>query len=164
MKEEKCQKAFNFDLDANKLKEYYPKKNYRQAYNDIKKFMKKEGFVHRQGSGYISKMILNMQDVTLLSRKIRKTFPWLKHCVQHFDVTNVGERLDLTYMITGDNKMQIQDKKLLKTEIKNNTEEVSEDNMENASKIAFTCNGCSNCKNAKRRRHDICHLQLSVRT
>jgi len=56
-------KSLNFDLDTNKLKEYYPNKNYTNAYEDIKKFLLKNGFEHRQGSGYISQKEMSTKEV-----------------------------------------------------------------------------------------------------
>ena len=40
--ERKYYKAINFDLDTNRLKEYYPR--YQQAYKDILKFLKERIF------------------------------------------------------------------------------------------------------------------------
>lgn len=59
----KSRKAINFDLDTANLKKYYPQKNYRQAYRDIKDFMVNNGFKHRQWSGYISIHKINDYDV-----------------------------------------------------------------------------------------------------
>ncbi len=50
--ERKYYKAINFDLDTNKLKKYYPR--YQQAYSDLLRFFKVNGFLHRQGSGYVT--------------------------------------------------------------------------------------------------------------
>jgi len=52
-------RSINFDLDTNKLKEHYPNKTYTNAYEDIKRFLLKNGFEHRQGSGYISQKELS---------------------------------------------------------------------------------------------------------
>lgn len=63
------QKYLNFDLDTNKLKQYYPKKDYTRAYKDIEKFLVSRGFEHRQGSAYISKMSIDI--VKNLSKKAK---------------------------------------------------------------------------------------------
>lgn len=52
-------KAFNFDLDNEKLEEFYPspsgsKTSYNNAWSKIQKFMEANGFEHRQYSGYES--------------------------------------------------------------------------------------------------------------
>ena len=76
-----CKKALNFDFDTKSLKKYYPGKHYRNAYKDIKQFLLKNGFEHRQWSGYVSKDKISSTDVRMISAKIRITFPWLSHCV-----------------------------------------------------------------------------------
>ena len=48
-------KALNFDLSDVLLRKYYPSKNYKKAWSDIKYFLIKGGFRHRQYSGYVSK-------------------------------------------------------------------------------------------------------------
>ena len=47
--ERKYFKALNFDLDTHQLQEHYPGANYRQAYDDLRRFFKKHRFLHRQG-------------------------------------------------------------------------------------------------------------------
>ena len=50
--ERQKRKAINFDLDTNKMKEL---KLYPKGYRTLGASLKKHGFEHRQGSGYISK-------------------------------------------------------------------------------------------------------------
>lgn len=42
--ERKYFKALNFDLDTHQLKEHYPGANYRQAYDDLRRFFKRHRF------------------------------------------------------------------------------------------------------------------------
>lgn len=51
-------KALNFDLDTKKYEENTGKHS-PTAYVEIKRFLEKNNFEHRQGSGYISKDSLN---------------------------------------------------------------------------------------------------------
>ncbi|MBR1421845.1 MAG: hypothetical protein IJ571_00170 [Ruminococcus sp.] len=92
-------KAINFDLDTNALKEFYPGKDYRQAYKDIKSFMLKNGFEHRQWSGYLSIKPMSMSEVSQITLDLSRKFDWLKDCVNRFDITNVGKSLDFTELI-----------------------------------------------------------------
>lgn len=46
-------KALNFDLDTRKY-EKFTKRPAPTAYGKIRSFLKRNGFEHRQGSGYIS--------------------------------------------------------------------------------------------------------------
>lgn len=90
-------KAINFDLDTNALKEYYCKetgKDYTQAYFDIRKLMKQNGFIHRQGSGYISSDQQSIHQIAYLIVKMQKQLPWTKYCVKVMDVTDIGDKFD----------------------------------------------------------------------
>lgn len=65
------------------------------------------GFTHRQWSGYNSKEKLSNLDVQRFATKLSKSFPWLKKCVNRFDVTDIGEQHDLTYILTGKCKKKV---------------------------------------------------------
>ncbi|OCS38001.1 VapD family protein [Campylobacter fetus] len=88
-------KMINFDLDTKLLEEKYPKKDYRQAYEDIKKFMLANGFEHRQGSGYLSLKSMSTYDVAIFISDISEKFDWLANSAKKFDITNVGKTYDL---------------------------------------------------------------------
>lgn len=90
----KCRKAINFDLDTKALRLYY-NKSPRNAYKEIEIFLKNNGFMHRQWSGYVSKDELSFMQIAKLNRKLFKTFPWLEKCARKIDVTNVGKIYDL---------------------------------------------------------------------
>lgn len=92
-----------FDLSQEELKKYYPRskfalspKYYNEAYADIKRFMKKNGFEHRQGSVYISKERMTNADINILVGKMAKELPWLSKCATEFDVTSIGTQHSLT--------------------------------------------------------------------
>ncbi|MFQ6791644.1 MAG: hypothetical protein ACLRT4_02545 [Thomasclavelia sp.] len=69
----KSRKAINFDLNDNLLKRNYPSKSYRNAWRDIKGYLVKNGFNHRQYSGYVSQDCIEMSEVAhiigMMSRK-----------------------------------------------------------------------------------------------
>ena len=48
-------KALNFDLNDSLLRKYYPSKNYKKGWSDLKKYFINNGFKHRQYSGYVFK-------------------------------------------------------------------------------------------------------------
>ena len=60
--------------------------------------MEKNGFEHRQYSGYISKEAISEFSVIKLTEKLNKEFKWLKNCIQKYDVTEIGETYDLKYI------------------------------------------------------------------
>lgn len=95
-------KAIHFDIDEIKLKAAYPYQNenhgpksYVNAYGMIKRELAKEGFVHRQYSGYISKEPISDYKVTRTIRRLANQLPWLKGCFQKLDAENVPEQFDL---------------------------------------------------------------------
>ncbi len=102
--ERKYYKAINFDLDTNRLKEYYPR--YQQAYSDLLSFFKANGFIHRQGSGYVSKEKMTSADIVDLIGSFQKKFEWSGTCVKKIDVTNVGAQYDLTALLSLDEDME----------------------------------------------------------
>ena len=84
-------KAVNFDLNDNLLKQYYPSKSYKNAWRDIKKFLLKSNFEHRQYSGYVSNSAMSMAEAGNIIGKMARKWYWLNKSVMQFDVTNVGE-------------------------------------------------------------------------
>ena len=87
-------KALNFDLDTKKYEEYTNKPS-PTAYVKIRNFLKKHGFEHRQGSGYISKESLNDGKVFAIIQSMSIEFEWLGYCVKQIDVTNIGKQHSL---------------------------------------------------------------------
>lgn len=97
--ERKYFKALNFDLDTRQLQEHYPGANYRQAYDDLRRFFKRHQISHRQGSGYISDNKLTTADIYDLMDELSQQFPWIGKCVKKIDVTNIGRQHDLTELL-----------------------------------------------------------------
>jgi len=93
--EKKKHRAFNFDLKIKLLKKYYPKKNILGAYRDIKSFMFKNGFSHRQWSGYRTDEKLTDRQVQIIMLQMRKELPWIDKCSTKLDVTNIGKVYDI---------------------------------------------------------------------
>ncbi|MDH6367382.1 MULTISPECIES: VapD family protein [unclassified Breznakia] len=92
-------KTVNFDLDTNLLQKYYPKDNWRQSYQDLRSFLEKNGFEHRQGSGYISSRPISISKITLLVKEITVEFDWFAYCVKKFDVASVGKEFSFIDVI-----------------------------------------------------------------
>lgn len=95
-------KQITFDLSQKALERHYPRPNfttnprfYKKAYADIARFMKKNGFEHRQFSVYISKEKLTEAKVISLMDELAFQMPWLIHCVNQIDVTNIGAQHSL---------------------------------------------------------------------
>ena len=90
MAKRKHYKSIEFDLDTKKLQEFY--KDYRTAYKDIRAFMTKHGYVHRQGSVYNSNEKLLETDILVLVDEIKEHFTWASTCIKAFDVANIGQQ------------------------------------------------------------------------
>ena len=94
--ERKRNKAINFDLDTNKMKEMnlYPK-----GYKILGVALKMHGFEHRQGSGYISKEKIDSDAINDLVIAIVSEYSWLSKCINKIDVTDIGRQHDLTMLV-----------------------------------------------------------------
>ena len=88
----------NFDLDTNKLKEVYPK-TYTNAYYDIRRYLEDIGYLHRQGSGYISVYVKTFAEVEQDLKDLSNILSWLKYCIKKIDATSVGDRYDMVEVI-----------------------------------------------------------------
>ena len=101
-------KQITFDLNDNKLKSIYPRpkmtlnpKYYKKAWKDIARFMKKNGFEHRQYSVYASQKEMTGMDVNALIRAMAIRMPWICKCLDAIDVTDIGEQHDLIPFVRG---------------------------------------------------------------
>ena len=87
-----------FDLDTNALRKYYPTSSWRNAYEIIKKHMRKNGFSWQEGSVYVSdKPVLDGDVVTLLRELVREN-PWLNVCMRDCTLTNIGRQHSQNYL------------------------------------------------------------------
>ena len=102
-------KAINFDLNNNLLKQYYPSKNYKKALKDIKKYLENNDFIHRQYSGYVSKIGISMAEVGNIIGKMSRKWTWLNKCVMKFDVTIVGDEYSFISRIKQESKVTSKD-------------------------------------------------------
>lgn len=109
--EASSRKQITFDLHQASLQEYYPKPKFtinkqffKKAYNDIAKFMRRNGFEREQYSVYTSRKEMTLYETLKLMRKIVKEFPWFANSVSDITVTNVGKIYNLTDMVVEQGK------------------------------------------------------------
>ena len=88
-------KAINFDLDSARLREEFGESGRRKAYFRIQSFLEKEGFDHRQWSGYTSQKPKSNAEIYDIIDRLAQSNLWLAKCVNRFDVTNVGSESDM---------------------------------------------------------------------
>ena len=86
MKSRKSIKSINFDIKQELLDMFYIKSN-TNAYYEIGKFMKDNGFIHRQGSGYVSESPITSKGVLDIIYKMNRALPWTKICIEKIDIT-----------------------------------------------------------------------------
>ena len=98
-------KVLNFDLDTKKYEDCTGRKA-PTAYEEIKRFLKRNNFEHRQGSGYISKDSLTDGKIFAIIQNMSVELKWLKICVRQIDVTNIGKQHS---MVDAVNKAPITD-------------------------------------------------------
>ena len=95
---EKSKKQISFDLDTNELKKYYPKGNWREAYQVIKNHMKKNGFEWQQGSVYVSKKGLSSVKTINIIKSLITQNPWLHKCMRDCKVSNIGKEYNQNHL------------------------------------------------------------------
>ena len=101
-REAKHFKARYFDLRIKDLEEHYSRTRPKGAYEKMQKFLSRRNFSHEQYSGYHSLYKTTDLEIFDLIRDMSDAFPWLQHCVNHFEVTNVGANHDLMDLFTED--------------------------------------------------------------
>lgn len=94
-REAKHFKALYFDLCVKDLEKYYSVSNPKGAYRKIRDYLLKRQFSHEQYSGYHSLYKTTDLEIFDLMYEMKKEFPWLGQCLNHFEVTNVGANHDL---------------------------------------------------------------------
>lgn len=94
-REAKNFKALYFDLCVKDLAEYYSNTNPTGAYRQIRDFLRDHNFSHEQYSGYHSHFKTTDLEIFDLIREMSDKHTWLRHCIKHFEVTNVGANHDL---------------------------------------------------------------------
>lgn len=103
-------RAINFDLDTNQMMFALGSKT--AGYDKLKKSFKKVGFIHRQGSGYVSKKPLTNAQLMKAVKNVSKENAWLATCLNVIDVTKVEKVYDLTATVKVEAKKQAaQDKR-----------------------------------------------------
>ncbi|MDQ0363043.1 hypothetical protein [Breznakia pachnodae] len=106
--ESKDYKALYFDIRTKDLKIHYSKTNPNGAYKKIKSFFIENDFSHEQYSGYHSKFKTTDLIIFDLILEISRKLPWLRHCINHFEVTDIGPNHNLMDLILkSDNILEV---------------------------------------------------------
>ena len=81
--------AINFDLDTKEMEKSLG--NTTKGYRLLEKSFKEVGFIHRQGSGYISLNKLNQSDIENITKFLSYKHEWLCDSIKTFDATIINE-------------------------------------------------------------------------
>ena len=95
MAQQKRRKAINFDLNTKKLRERFGEKGRRKAYARIQDFLTKNGFEHRQWSGYASIKPMSYIEVYDNVGELVEKYKWMIDCANRFDATNIMSESDM---------------------------------------------------------------------
>lgn len=90
-------KQLTFDIDTNIAKEILGEKNYTTAYANIKNFMKNEGWLHIEGSVYMSAKPLSTTQVAHLINSLKKEYPYLTKCIKNMHQSDVSKVHSLNF-------------------------------------------------------------------
>lgn len=84
-----------FDLDTVLLERSYPTPNWRNAYDDIARELKKHGFERQQGSVYFGGRGTTSVHCVLATQALSKRCPWFVKVVRDIRMLRIEETNDL---------------------------------------------------------------------
>ena len=104
MSDEATRRVLMFDLSTKELENIFGKDNTRKPYSDIRHFMEKNGFLHRQYSTYVSIEPKTKADIVIFSEKMNEEFQWFGKAVKDIDVAKFDEDMfSLKHYFTNSN-------------------------------------------------------------
>lgn len=94
-------RQISFDIDT-KVAEQILGPSYRNIYRQIYDFMLKEGWVHLQGSVYMSKKPISVYIVGYIIHKMIMQHPYMEKCFKRIHQTDIGAVHDLSRYVDYD--------------------------------------------------------------
>lgn len=98
----KTRKQVSFDLDIKALEEFYPDKNWRKAYDVIKRYMILNGFIWQQGSVYISKNKISYTKISNMLEDLIIKNQWLHKCMRDCVVSSITKQYSQNHLFNKD--------------------------------------------------------------
>ena len=95
-------KQVSFDLDTKALEEYYPDKNWRKAYDVIKRYMILNGFIWQQGSVYVSEENIENRGVVTLLKKLINENQWLHKYMRDCVISSITKQYSQNHLFNKD--------------------------------------------------------------
>jgi virulence-associated protein VapD len=88
--------AIAFDLDTDTLKKSYKNDSWQNAYNDIAKFLRDQGFDRQQGSVYFGGDTVDMVTCQTAVQRLTLTYDWFAPSVRDIRMLRIEDNNDLT--------------------------------------------------------------------
>lgn len=134
----KSKKQIAFDLDTEALQKYYPKENWRQSYEDIKKIMKENDFSWQQGSVYVSNNYVSEIYVERLLEKFINDNQWINKSMRDCKVTSVGKTYNLNILFNKEADVPVRENYKDKTDEKKHIKELKQNGYQPSRGIIST--------------------------
>jgi virulence-associated protein VapD len=87
--------AITFDLDTKILEEVYPQPSWQNAYKDVGRFLRSEGFDRQQGSVYFGNDDVDVVRCQMAVQKLAFEFDWFGPAVKDIRMLRIEDNNDL---------------------------------------------------------------------
>jgi virulence-associated protein VapD len=88
--------AIAFDLDTETLKRSYHNTSWQNAYNDIARFLRDQGFDRQQGSVYFGNEEVDMVRCQTAVQRLTLEYEWFAPAVRDIRMLRIEDNNDLT--------------------------------------------------------------------
>lgn len=87
--------AITFDLDTKILEQTYPQPTWQNAYKDVGRFLRDEGFDRQQGSVYFGNEDVDVVRCQMAVQKLTRAFDWFGPAVKDIRMLRIEDNNDL---------------------------------------------------------------------
>ena len=87
--------AITFDLDTKVLEDSYPTVSWQNAYKDIERFLRSEGFDRQQGSVYFGNETVDVVRCQIAVQRLTFEFDWFGSAVKDIRMLRIEDNNDL---------------------------------------------------------------------
>ena len=87
--------AITFDLDTKVLEDSYPSSSWQNAYKDIEKFLRSEGFERQQGSVYFGDESVDVVRCQTAIQRMTFEFEWFGSAVKDIRMLRIEDNNNL---------------------------------------------------------------------
>ncbi len=91
--------AIAFDFDTEVIERLYPNGSWRNAYVDVRSFLKESGFEHRQGSVYFGEPSLTATECIAIVEDMADEFSWFTPSLKDIRMLRIEENNDLMVVL-----------------------------------------------------------------